>query len=108
MSRPSRKQWTSRASGFTGSPATLPAVTPSRSRATGGLHSDGTARTRSTSIWRTIMASKILRHPDIRPSHPGELLREVVIPATGLSKTAIAGLLGISRQSLYDILFERQ
>jgi addiction module HigA family antidote len=54
------------------------------------------------------MAGKILRHPDIRPSHPGELLREVVIPATGLSKTAIAGLLGISRQSLYDILFERQ
>ncbi len=54
------------------------------------------------------MAAKTKRHPDIRPSHPGGLLREVVIPATGLSKTAIASLLGISRQSLYDILSEKQ
>jgi antitoxin HigA-1 len=54
------------------------------------------------------MSGKIKRHADIKPSHPGELLREIVIPATGLTKTAIAGLLGISRQTLYDILSEKQ
>jgi antitoxin HigA-1 len=40
------------------------------------------------------------------PSHPGSLLREVVIPATGRTKIEIATLLGISRQHLYDILRE--
>jgi antitoxin HigA-1 len=42
------------------------------------------------------------------PTHPGELLREEVIPATGKTKTEIAALLGISRQHLYDILEERK
>lgn len=42
------------------------------------------------------------------PTHPGQLLREDVIPATGRSKTEIANLLGISRQHLYDILAERK
>ena len=41
------------------------------------------------------------------PTHPGALLAEV-IPATGRSKAEIAGLLGISRQHLYDILNERK
>lgn len=40
----------------------------------------------------------------LRPVHPGELLREDVIPALGKPKTEIAKLLGISRQQLYDIL----
>ena len=43
-----------------------------------------------------------------RPSHPGEMLAEIVIPATGKPKTEIARLLGISRQSLYDVLNARQ
>ena len=30
------------------------------------------------------------------PTHPGELLREDVIPATGKTRSEIAGLLGIS------------
>ena len=42
------------------------------------------------------------------PAHPGELLRDDAIPATGKTKTEIARLLGISRQHLYDILEERQ
>jgi len=42
------------------------------------------------------------------PSHPGALLREDVIPATGRTKAEIAHLLGISRQHLYDILRERK
>lgn len=48
------------------------------------------------------------RDPNRCPSHPGELLREVVIPATGRTKTEIAALLGISRQHLHDILEERK
>jgi addiction module HigA family antidote len=42
------------------------------------------------------------------PTHPGALLRDDIIPATGRSKTEIAGLLGISRQHLYDILREKK
>lgn len=41
------------------------------------------------------------------PTHPGELLREV-IHATGKSKAEIAAWLGLSRQHLYDILRERK
>jgi addiction module HigA family antidote len=48
------------------------------------------------------------RNPDRCPTHPGELLREVVVPATGKTKTEIAALLGISRQHLHDILEERK
>ena len=36
------------------------------------------------------------------------MLREVVLPELGKSKTAIAKALGISRQTLYDILNEKQ
>ena len=49
-----------------------------------------------------------VRDPDRCPTHPGQLLREDVIPATGRSKTEIASLLGISRQHLYDIMEERK
>jgi addiction module HigA family antidote len=51
---------------------------------------------------------KIARHPDIEPAHPGEFLNEIVIPATGRSKTEIAKLLGVSRQTLYDLLRKEQ
>lgn len=55
----------------------------------------------------------VTEHPAIRdpnrcPTHPGELLREDVIPATGKPKAEIARLLGISRQHLYDILDEKK
>jgi addiction module HigA family antidote len=49
-----------------------------------------------------------IRDPDRCPTHPGELLREDVIPATGRSKAEIARLLGISRQHLHDMLAERK
>jgi addiction module HigA family antidote len=42
------------------------------------------------------------------PIHPGELLKEDVLPATGLSVTAAAKALGVSRQMLHDILAERR
>ena len=42
------------------------------------------------------------------PTHPGALLRQDVIPATGRRKVEIAQLLGIFRQHRYDILRERK
>jgi len=39
--------------------------------------------------------------------HPGELLREDVLPALGRTRAEIARLLGISRQTLHAILTER-
>ncbi|MDB5655051.1 MAG: addiction module antidote protein HigA family [Tardiphaga sp.] len=48
------------------------------------------------------------RNPNRCPTHPGALLRDDVIPATGRTRAEIAGLLGISRQHLYDILRERK
>ena len=50
----------------------------------------------------------IARHPSIDPVHPGEILREDILPALSVSKTAVADALGISRQTLYDILNEKQ
>jgi addiction module HigA family antidote len=54
------------------------------------------------------MVYAIKRSADRCPTHPGALLREDVIPATGKTKTEIAHLLGISRQHLYDILGEQK
>ncbi|WP_198453248.1 HigA family addiction module antitoxin [Thioclava electrotropha] len=42
------------------------------------------------------------------PTHPGELLREELIPATRKSNAEIARMLGISRQHRHDILAERK
>jgi addiction module HigA family antidote len=39
--------------------------------------------------------------------HPGELLREDVLPALGRTRAEIARLLGVSRQTLHSIVKER-
>lgn len=44
----------------------------------------------------------------LRPVHPAEILREDLLPALGRPKVEIARLLGVSRQTLYDLLAERQ
>jgi len=40
------------------------------------------------------------------PTHPGAILREDVLPALGLSVTAVARALGVSRQQVHRILAE--
>jgi addiction module HigA family antidote len=40
----------------------------------------------------------------VAPTHPGELLREDVLPALGLSVTEAANELRVSRQTLHRIL----
>ncbi|MBX9587984.1 MAG: HigA family addiction module antidote protein [Hyphomonadaceae bacterium] len=54
------------------------------------------------------MTAPSKRSADRCPTHPGAFLREVVLPALRVSKVDIAAALGISRQSLYDILSEKQ
>ena len=41
------------------------------------------------------------------PIHPGEIIKEDLLPSAGLSVTAAAKTLGVSRQMLHDILAER-
>lgn len=48
------------------------------------------------------------RHASIAPVHPGEILREDVFPALKVTKPALAGALGVSRQSLHEILTEKR
>lgn len=48
------------------------------------------------------------RHRERKPTHPGELLREIVLPSLDRPKAEIARLLDISRESLYRILDEKQ
>lgn len=42
-----------------------------------------------------------------RPTHPGAILREDVLPDLQMTVTEAAGRLGISRQTLHKILAER-
>ena len=48
------------------------------------------------------------RKSGLPPVHPGEILKEDVLPSAGLSVTAAAKALGVSRQMLHDILSERK
>lgn len=43
-----------------------------------------------------------------RPIHPGEILREDFVPEYQLSVTALAEALGVSRQSVNELLRERR
>jgi antitoxin HigA-1 len=54
------------------------------------------------------MRSRRERYQERCPTHPGAFLREIVLPAIRASKVEIAAALGVSRQSLYDILAEKQ
>jgi addiction module HigA family antidote len=42
--------------------------------------------------------------PAFQPAHPGEILREDVLSAIKLPLSRVASHLGVSRQTLYDIL----
>jgi antitoxin HigA-1 len=43
-----------------------------------------------------------------RPTHPGEFLREEFLPDYGLSVSALAEAIGVSRQSVNELLRERR
>ncbi len=44
----------------------------------------------------------------IRPTHPGEMLREDFMPDYGLTATSLAAALRVSRQTVNEILRERR
>ena len=48
------------------------------------------------------------RKNGLPPVHPGEILREDVLPEVGLSVPATARALGVSRQMVHDILAGRK
>lgn len=43
-----------------------------------------------------------------RPTHPGEMLREEFMPDLGLSVAQLAEMLGVSRQSVNELVPERR
>jgi addiction module HigA family antidote len=44
----------------------------------------------------------------MKPTHPGEMLREDFLPDYGLSAASLAETLGVSRQTINEILRERR
>jgi addiction module HigA family antidote len=51
---------------------------------------------------------KSLRDPKRRPTHPGAILREDVLPALGMTQTELAQRLGVSRLSVSDLIHEKR
>ncbi|MHB1185249.1 MAG: HigA family addiction module antitoxin [Desulfobulbia bacterium] len=43
-----------------------------------------------------------------RPTHPGEMLREDVLPTLGLTPLEFANRLGVSRRTVSELLHERR
>ena len=56
----------------------------------------------------TIREEEMERKNRLPPVHPGEIIREDILPQAGLSVTAAAKALGVSRQMVHDILAERR
>jgi antitoxin HigA-1 len=49
-----------------------------------------------------------LRYKHRAPSHPGALLRDVVLPELGITQGEFADRLGVSRRTVSEILHERR
>ncbi len=49
-----------------------------------------------------------MRDPKRKPTHPGEMLREDVLPALGMTQTELARRLGVSRLSVSELLLEKR
>jgi addiction module HigA family antidote len=52
--------------------------------------------------------AKSLRNPNRRPTHPGAILREDVLPALGLTQREFAERLGVSRLTVSEVLLEKR
>jgi antitoxin HigA-1 len=49
-----------------------------------------------------------MRDPKRKPTHPGEVLREDVLPALDMTQTEFAKRLGVSRLSVSELLLEKR
>jgi antitoxin HigA-1 len=54
------------------------------------------------------MSLRNTRARKIRPTHPGEMLREDFLPDYGLTVSSFAKALGVSRQTINELLRERR
>ena len=54
------------------------------------------------------MATQSLRDPKRRPTHPGTILREDVLPALGMTQKEFASWIGVSRLTVSEILNEKR
>jgi len=59
---------------------------------------------RSRLIWNNIIERFVPVTDTRRPTHPGEILKEDVLPALNLSVAEAARQLGVSRQSLHKVM----
>jgi len=71
--------------------------------ARGASRSSGKTATRTRSISSKTTEPRI----DRRPTHPGELFRDIVLPELKLSVSEAARQLGVSRQTLHAIMSGR-
>ena len=69
----------------------------------GASRSNGKTATRTRLISSKIIEPKITR----KPTHPGEVLRDIVLPELKLSVSEAAHQLGVSRQTLHSIMSGR-
>jgi len=51
---------------------------------------------------------RILNGRKRRPTHPGEVLREDVIPSAGLTQAELATALGVSRKTVSEVVLEQR
>ncbi|HET9218082.1 MAG TPA: HigA family addiction module antitoxin [Terriglobia bacterium] len=54
------------------------------------------------------MQTAILNNRKRRPTHPGELIREDILPGLEMSQGTLAELAGVSRQTISELLTEKR
>lgn len=54
------------------------------------------------------MKSDVLNNRKRRPTHPGELLREEILPHLDITQGRLAELIGVSRQTINEIVTEKR
>ena len=52
--------------------------------------------------------AKSLRDPNRRPTHPGAILREDVLPHLGMTQKDFADRLGVSRLTVSEVIHEKR
>jgi len=49
-----------------------------------------------------------MRNPNRRPTHPGAVLREDIMPELGVTQAVLASYLGVSRLTVSELLHEKR
>jgi addiction module HigA family antidote len=54
------------------------------------------------------MSTSILNGRKRRPTHPGAILREDILPAADITQTELANMMGVSRRAVNELCQERR